>query len=199
MKLGIYGGSFDPVHVGHLLLAECCREELGLDEVWFVPAYQAPHKLGRQTTAIEHRYQMLLLATVGNAGFHVSSLEIDRQGTSYTVDTLEHIHATKPQAELYLLMGADTFQDLPNWRSPNRLCELAAPVVVHRRGQTPSGIAPILLAGNVQINARCVPMPLIELSSTELRERVASAQSIRYRTSAAVEQYIAEHGLYQRK
>lgn len=197
MKLGIYGGSFDPVHWGHLLLAECCREALDLDEVWFVPAYQAPHKLGRQVTATEHRYQMLLLATAGHAGFRVSSLEIDRQGTSFTVDTLEQLHIAMPHAELYLLMGADTFQDLPNWRLPTRVCELAVPVVVHRRGQGAQELAPILLSEHLQITARRVQMPLIELSSTELRERVAVGQSIRYRTFAAVEQYIAQHGLYQ--
>jgi len=197
MKLGIYGGSFDPVHWGHLLLAECCREALALDEVWFVPAYRAPHKTDQRSASSEHRTQMLRLAAAGHPGFRVSTVEIDRQGTSYTVETLEQIRALHPSATLHLLMGADTFHDLPNWRSPDRVCELAAPVVVHRRGPWPQEVDTIALPSLTWISAQQVSMPTIDLSSTELRQRVANGQSIRYRTPSAVEVYIAQHGLYR--
>jgi nicotinate-nucleotide adenylyltransferase len=188
MKLGIYGGSFDPIHWGHLMLAECCREALELDQVWFVPAYQPPHKQ-RQLAAAEHRQAMLELATGGYPRFHVCNIELARQGTSFTVDTLEAIHELHPTARLYLLMGGDTLLDLPHWRRPERICELAQPVVVQRRGAAP--------IESPAIEVERVEMPMIELSSTEIRDRVLHGRSIRYRTSAAVEQYILQHALYR--
>lgn len=196
MKLGIYGGSFDPIHWGHLMLAECCRESLELDQVWFIPAHQPPHKQDRKLSSPEHRQQMLLLATAGNPAFHVSNVELERPGTSYTVDTIEQIHLDQPTAELFLLMGADTLRDLPNWRTPARICELAQAVVVHRGGQAQLDPEPVVLPSGDTVVPRHVQMPLIELSSTEVRERVRTGRSIRYRTTAAVEQYIRQHGLY---
>ena len=130
MRLGIFGGSFNPVHYGHLLLAESCREACALDEVWLVPAAVPPHKQGVVLAPAKARLEMLELALAGNEHLRPSSIELDRGGVSYTVDTLARIAAEKPGATLFLLMGADSLADLPTWREPARICSLATPVVV---------------------------------------------------------------------
>ena len=117
-RLGIFGGSFDPVHYAHLLLAESCREQCNLDEVWLLPAASAPHKLQRQPTSARHRVEMLRLAIGGHRALHVSTLEIDRGGISYTFETLEAIHQQSPETELFFLMGADSLEDLPHLAQP---------------------------------------------------------------------------------
>ena len=137
MRIGIYGGSFDPVHYGHLLLAEACREQCRLDEVWFLPAAVAPHKRDREPAAAEHRAAMLDLATAGHPAFRVSRYEIDRGGVNYTVETLEHFTAEDASRELFLLVGADMLNDLPNWRRAKDVCRLALPVAVRRAGSPP--------------------------------------------------------------
>jgi nicotinate-nucleotide adenylyltransferase len=200
MRLGIYGGSFDPVHYGHLLLAECCRESLRLDEVWLVPAAVPPHKQDRQRAAGKARLEMLELALSGHEQLRASSLEIDRGGVSYTVDTLAAMREQHPAATLFLLMGADSLHDLPTWREPARICELAFPAVV-RRGGAPEPdffvLAPLVTRQRLaEIKAAQVRMPLIELSSTDLRQRAAAGHSLRYRTPRAVEKYIETHRLY---
>lgn len=201
MRLGIFGGSFDPVHYGHLLLAESCREQCRLDRVWLLPAASAPHKQDRGTASARHRTEMLRLALGGHPTIEVNTMEIDRGGVSYTVDTLAAAHDQEPQAELFLLMGADTLEDLPNWRAPGRICELAIPVVVRRAGsaephyESLAGVAPpsrLELFRQFQVT-----MPIVELASTEIRARVANGLSIRYRTPRAVEKYIQTHGLYR--
>src|SRR5262245_62009417 len=120
-RLGIFGGSFDPVHNGHLLLAECCREQCRLDEVWFLPAAAPPHKLGHVLAPAKARIEMLELAISGHEAFRVSPLEIERGGVSYTVETLRAIALQEPQAALFLLMGADSLRDLPTWREPEEI------------------------------------------------------------------------------
>jgi len=201
MRLGIYGGSFDPVHYGHLLLAENCREECRLDEVWFVPAQVSPHKLDREMTPSRQRVEMLELALAGNERLKVSTLEIDRGGVSYTVDTLRSIQAEQPQDELFLLMGADSLRDLLTWREPAEICRLACPIVIRRSGAPEPDLAILVdlvpehrLAA---IRAQQVKMPLIELSSSDLRQRATASQSLRFRTPRAVEEYIRAHGLYR--
>jgi nicotinate-nucleotide adenylyltransferase len=201
MRLGLYGGSFDPVHYGHLLLAECCRETLHLDEVWLIPAAVPPHKQSREQAAGKHRLEMLELALAGHEQIKASRLEIDRGGVSYTIDTLAEINATHPGAQLFLLMGADSLNDLPTWRQPARICELSIPAVVRRGGASPpdfSVLAPLVSAERLAlIRTAQVQMPLIELSSTELRERAALGKSLRYRTPRAVEKYVETHQLYR--
>jgi nicotinate-nucleotide adenylyltransferase len=201
MRLGLFGGSFDPVHYGHLLLAECCRETLRLDEVWLMPAAVPPHKQERVLAPAKHRLQMLELALAGHEQILVSSLEIDRGGVSYTVQTLATIREAKPQAETYLLMGADSLRDLPTWREPARICELSIPAVVRRGGASEPdfGILAELVSPQrlALIRAAQVEMPLVELSSTDLRRRAAAGQSLRFRTPRAVEKYIETHKLYQ--
>jgi nicotinate-nucleotide adenylyltransferase len=201
MRLGLYGGSFDPVHYGHLLLAECCREALSLDEVWLIPAAVPPHKQGRELAASKHRYEMLELALGGHERLKASRMELDRGGLSYTVDTLAAVLKLHPAATLYFLMGADSLHDLPNWREPKRICELSIPTVV-RRGGAPEpdfGVLSSLVSAErlTEIRSAQVQMPLIELSSTDLRHRAGNGLSLRFRTPRAVEQYIQTQSLYR--
>ena len=201
MRLGLFGGSFDPVHYGHLLLAECCREQCRLGQVWFFPAGVPPHKQGRELTAASSRIEMLQLAVAGDEGFVVNRYEVDRGGVSYTVDTLRHIRAEDPDAELFLLLGADMLDDLPTWREAARVCELATPITVARPGvgqpdfNCLAGVAPPERIDLIRRHQ--VEMPEVGFSSTEIRRRVADGLSIRYRTPRAVEKYIQTHQLYQ--
>jgi nicotinate-nucleotide adenylyltransferase len=203
MRLGLFGGSFDPVHYGHLILAECCREQCWLDAVWFMPAAVPPHKQGQSLSPAAERIEMLKLAIGGHESFAVYSGEIDRGGVSYTVDTLQKLYSEDPRRELFLLMGADSLADLPNWREPERICELAIPVVASRAGvpDQDDTVLDRLMSGERLAAARqCrVETPVIELSATEIRRRVGAGQSIRFRTPRAVEKYIETHGLYRRK
>jgi nicotinate-nucleotide adenylyltransferase len=201
MRLGIYGGSFDPVHFGHLLLAECCREQCGLDQVWFVPASVPPHKQLGAIASAAARVDMLKLAIGGHEAFVVSTIETERGGVSYTVDTLESVRRQQPEAELFFLMGADSLADFSTWREPARICELAAPIVVRRAGTAEPDYAvlgPLVPAARLEAIRRLrVEMPVIDLSASDLRRRVAASLSIRYRTSRAVEKYIEANGLYR--
>jgi nicotinate-nucleotide adenylyltransferase len=202
MRLGIFGGSFDPVHLGHLLLAESCREQCGLDHVWFLPAAQAPHKKARKPTAAKHRLAMLELALAGHAAMTVSSLEIDRGGVSYTVETLRAVRDSQPDAQRFLLLGADSLGDLPSWYEAAEICQLATPVVVRRRPGAPEPdfdvLSPLLPPPRLaELRACQVVSPLIELDSSGIRQRVADGLSIRYRVPRAVEKYIETHGLYR--
>jgi nicotinate-nucleotide adenylyltransferase len=201
MKLGIFGGSFDPIHYGHLLLAESAREQLALDQVWFIPAAVAPHKQSKTATSSKQRIEMLELAIAGHEAFRLSTLEIDRGGVSYTVDTLQDIHEQLPEAELFLLMGADSLADLLTWREPERICELAWPVVSRRADAPEPDFATlahlVTPARLLQMEALRLQMPIIQFSSTDLRARAAEGRSLRYRTPPAVEQYIRAQGLYR--
>jgi nicotinate-nucleotide adenylyltransferase len=201
MRLGIFGGTFDPVHYGHLLLAELCREACRLDRVWFVPAAVAPHKTTQPVTPPEHRLEMLQLAIGGHEAFEICRLEIDRGGVNYTYQTLEHIARQHPQHERFLLLGGDSLDELPAWRHPERICQLATLVAVRRPGYPPpdwSRLAGLAPPERLQHFARHeVVMPLVGISSTDLRQRVAAGRTIRYQTPRAVEKYIQAHGLYR--
>ncbi len=200
MRLGIFGGTFDPIHYGHLLLAESCREQCRLDAIWFMPASVPPHKQGRTVSDAETRIELLQLAIGGHEAFSVSRLEIDRGGVSFTVETLATIHAELPDAELFLLMGADTLEDLPNWREPRRILELATPAVVHRAGSAAprfEAIAEFVAVERLQaIQKFQVEMPVIGISSTDIRRRAAEGRSIRYMTPRGVEKCIEARKLY---
>jgi nicotinate-nucleotide adenylyltransferase len=201
MRLGILGGSFDPVHYGHLLLAESCREQCRLDAVWFVPAAVPPHKQDCTLSPGAERVEMLKLAIGGHEAFSVCTWEIDRGGVSYTVETLQHLQNEDPGRELFFLMGADSLADLPTWREPERICSLAIPAVVRRAGSPEpddSVLAKLMSLERLTIaRQHRVEMPTIDLSATEIRRRVSAGQSIRYRTPRAVEKYIETHGLYR--
>lgn len=199
-RLGIFGGTFDPVHYAHLLLAETCREQCELDEVWLMPAFTSPHKLKHEAAPARQRVEMLRLAIGGHDRLQVSTMEIDRGGVSYTVDTLEAIHRQLPESELFLLMGADSLEDLPHWHAPERICELAVPVGVRRSGLPEPSLQALQQLVSPQRLARFeraqVSMPMMELASSDLRSRVERGLSIRYRTPRAVETYIQTQGLY---
>ena len=205
MRIGVYGGSFDPVHIGHLLLAECCREQAGLDRVLFVPAATQPHKQDRRLADPQHRVDMLRLATGGHPAFDVATLEIDRGGVSYTVDTLASLRAAHPDDELCLLLGPDALAGLPTWREPRRIAELATLVAVERESlddlraaATTAGLTELLGADRLAtLLDRRVRMPAIGIRASDLRAAVAAGRSIRYRTPRAVEAFIAAHGLYR--
>ncbi len=207
MRLGILGGTFDPVHFGHLLLAESCRERLELEAVWFLPAALPPHKRHREPTPAMTRVEMLELALGGHATFSVCRYEADRGGVNYTVDTLAALKQQEPSREMFFLMGADSLCDLPTWKEPGQICQLATLVVVERSlaGGSLQGdecdLAP--LAGVLSteqldaVRAHRVGMPRIDLSSSDIRRRVAEGRSIRYRTPRSVEKYIETHGLFR--
>jgi nicotinate-nucleotide adenylyltransferase len=205
MRIGVYGGSFDPVHLGHLLLAECCREQAGLDRVLFVPAATQPHKQDRRLADPQHRIDMLRLATGGHPAFDVATLEIDRGGVSYTVDTLASLRAAHPDDELCLLLGPDALAGLPTWREPRRIADLATLVAVEREtlddlsaAAAAAGLSDLLGAERLAtLLDRRVRMPAIGIRASDLRAAVAAGRSIRYRTPRAVEAFIATHGLYR--
>jgi nicotinate-nucleotide adenylyltransferase len=200
MRLGLFGGSFDPVHYGHLRLAEQCRAQANLDEVWLIPAATQPHKPGGPQASAKDRLRMLELAIEDYPDLHVSRIEIDRGGVSYTVDTLRAIQKKLSQAELFLLMGADTLRDLPNWREPAEICRLATPLVVHRAGEPPPDfdalVALVSLDQLERIRGLEVEMPAVDVSSTEIRLRVSRHMSIDGMTPRKVAEYIATNNLY---
>src|SRR5437016_3723431 len=134
MRLGVFGGTFDPVHLGHLILAEQCREQAKLDQVLFVPAARPPHKLDRELTKLQQRVEMLALAISGQPAFKIDEREQKRPGPSYTYATLEELRQDDPSAELFLIVGADSLHDLPGWVQPRRILELATLLVVPRTG-----------------------------------------------------------------
>ena len=200
MRLGVFGGTFDPIHIGHLILAEHCRDACRLDRVLIVPAGQPPHKSGRRITPAKLRREMVELAIAGHAAFGVSTIELDRDGPSYSADTLAELARQHPDAELFFLIGADSLLDLPNWYQPSRVLSLATLVVATRPGSVLPDLAPVhselehdrLDAGHRQI----VEIPAVHISSGALRERVAAGQTIRYLVPRAVECFIETHKLY---
>jgi nicotinate-nucleotide adenylyltransferase len=200
MRLGLYGGTFDPVHFGHLLLAETCREAASLDEVWFVPTGTPPHKPGVVISPAKARREMLELALAGLPQFHVSRIEMDRPGPHYTVETLRLLKAERPDNELFLLIGADSLHELHTWREPTEIARLATIVAVNR-GSAPAAIEvnakEYLLEFGVTVPVQTVQMPPIGISATDIRRRVAADRSIRFQTPRAVEQYIRAHQLYR--
>src|SRR5438270_13637789 len=134
MRVGVFGGTFDPVHLGHLILAEQCREQARLDQVWFIPAARPPHKSDRPLTPFAQRVEMLALALAGQPSFRIDELEKDRPGWSYTADTLAEVHRRHPGDEFLLLIGSDTLHDLRHWHDPARVAALAIFLVVARPG-----------------------------------------------------------------
>lgn len=201
MRLGLLGGTFDPIHIGHLLLAEFCREQCRLDQVWFMPAAIPPHKQDWTVTSADQRCEMIELALGGFPEFALCRREIERGGVSYTAETLAALRAEDPSRELFFLMGADSLADLPGWHRPADICRLAWPTVV-RRADAPEPnfdvLAELVDPQRLQaIRQQRVEMPRFDLSSREIRRRVAAGESIRFQTTRAVEKYIETAGLYR--
>jgi nicotinate-nucleotide adenylyltransferase len=196
MRLGLFGGTFDPIHHGHLILADQCRESCELDRVWFVVAGVPPHKPGGRT-AVAHRLEMVRIAIAGNAAFVVSDIEATRPGPHYSVETLEAVHRGHPDDDLFFLIGADSLADLPSWREPERIARLATIVVVNRPGLEEVDPARLPDFGPGSHRVCSVTIPPVGIASSDLRLRIARGRSIRYMAPRGVEAYIDAHGLYR--
>lgn len=196
-RLGIMGGTFDPVHLGHLACAEQVREQLSLDAVLFVPTGTPVFKLGTSVTPAEHRLRMVELAIKKNSAFDVSPIEIDRGGNTYTVDTLRQLRAHFPEnVELYFITGADAAATILQWREPVAIASLARVVAVNRPGyELPDAQKKLFAERGLRVEY--VEITPLEISSSELRTRVERGQSIRYLTRPRVVEYIEKHGLYR--
>lgn len=199
LRLGVYGGTFDPPHLGHLILAETAADSLTLDRVLFVPAGQPPHKNAADVRAEAwHRLAMVERAIAGNPRFATSRVDIDRPGPHYTVDMLRLLHRDHPDADLIFLIGADSLRDLPAWSRPAELIELAQLGVMRRPGAEPDLSELERTLPGLSARVQWVDAPLIDISATEIAHRIAAGRSVRYRLPDAVCSYIAEHGLYRK-
>lgn len=200
LRIGIMGGSFDPIHHGHLVAAEGARCEYGLDRVLFIPAARSPHKTDRQITAGRHRLLMVELATVSNPWFGVSTLELDRPAPSYTVDTLRALRAEMgPEAELYFVTGADAILEILRWKDPEELLTAARFVAATRPGYPEERLDAVLGRLPLRLRQRVIRLqvPALAISSTDLRQRVREGRSIKYLVPETVEDYIYKHELYR--
>lgn len=199
MKQGVFGGTFDPIHMGHLVVAEEARVQLGLDEVLFVPAGRPWFKSEMPMTEAKHRLAMVEMAIASNPTFRPSKIEMCRPGPSYTVDTLETLHDDLGEdAQLYVVLGADALSELERWHRPRRILELATVVGVTRPSHRSVDLGRLSASlGSAGDRLRLLEGPLIEVSGTEIRRRVHEGISIRYLVPDAVEAYIEEHRLYQ--
>ncbi len=199
MRIGVMGGTFDPIHLGHLVTAEAVRHRFGLQQVVFVPTGRPPHKEGSAVSSAEHRYVMTFLAVVSNPQFSVSRVEIDRPGYSYTYDTMLSLgEVYGPDCELYFITGADVMRDIHTWHRADELMTLCHFVAASRPGyglndyMAQIDIERIRQRGHIHL----LEVPAMAISSTDLRRRVRGAEPIRYLVPEAVENYIYEHGLY---
>lgn len=199
MRIGIMGGTFDPIHWGHLVTAEAARHQYALDQVLFVPSGQPPHKQGRKVSSAEHRYLMTFLAIANNPVFHISRLEIDRPGFSYTFDTVNHIKKEYGQdTELYFITGADVMRDILTWYRAEQLLKICHFVAASRPGFTlldymaHHDLDRFRRSGSIHL----IEVPAMAISSTDLRRRIAVGEPIRYLVPEAVENYIYKNKLY---
>jgi len=186
--VGLFGGSFDPIHHGHLLVAQAAAEVLGLDEIRFVPAREQPFKVGAHAATAEDRAIMVERAIAGSLGMRLEGLELDRPGPSYTIDTLRAVRAREPGTRFVLLVGRDAAMGVPRWHEAPELSRLARVVAFGRVGATAGALPP---------GIECITVPAVEISSTAVRERVRRGQSIRYWVPDAVAEFIASRGLYR--
>jgi len=201
-RIGIFGGSFNPIHTAHLILAEHAREEAGLERVLFLPAKQPPHKPSTPLASAEDRLRMVQLATEGNPAFEASALELERSGPSYTLLTVRQLREQAgPNVCLHLIVGADSIADMPNWWRARELVEQVELIGLPRPhvdletvGLLDEAFGPEAAR---RLRSSLIRAPLIELSATEVRRRVREGRSVRYLVPAAVRDYILRHGLYR--
>lgn len=193
MRIGVLGGTFDPPHIAHLILAEQAREQVALDEVWFIPAGDPWRKASRKVSPAVHRLAMTRLAVEGVSGFLVDDCEIKRDGPTYTVDTLRDLRKRIDEDdELFLLLGEDALADVPHWHEPERLADHAYMVVAPREGAESPETLPFDAIRVVRIE-----MPYVAVSSTDLRARARLGHSLRFLVPEAVAAYIEDNELYQ--
>jgi nicotinate-nucleotide adenylyltransferase len=191
VRLGVMGGTFDPIHHGHLVAASEVAAEFGLDEVVFVPTGRPWQKAEMDVSPAEHRYLMTVIATASNPRFTVSRVDVDRPGVTYTIDTLRDLHARRPESELFFITGADALAQILTWKDIGELWELAHFVGVTRPGHTLSD------SGLPQDGVSLLEVPAMAISSTDCRTRVAAGEPVWYLVPDGVVQYIAKHHLYR--
>jgi nicotinate-nucleotide adenylyltransferase len=198
-KLGILGGTFDPIHFGHLLAAEWAGEAFGLDELVFIPAARPPHKDPAGVIDGHHRYRMVELAIEDNPAFSVSSLELERSGYSYTIDTVRHYLQSDPQLDIRFILGVDALQLIYSWKDVTQLLKLCRFIVVTRPGYQLDRSDPVFETVPAEIwdRVELLSIPGVEISSSEIRCRVAAGQSIRYLLPSPVADYIDKNHLYR--
>lgn len=200
MRIGVFGGSFDPVHIGHLWIAEAAQEAFGLTQLHWVPAAQSPLKSDAPTATGSQRVTMLQLALAGLEGHEIDERELHRGDVSYTLDTIKELTGELPEVEWLMIIGSDSLATIGQWHQPESLLQMVIPAVVRRGGEPPPDFS--VLRGLVSeerietFRSNVIPMPLIEISSSELRQRVAQGRSIRFRTPRAVEAFIEAERLY---
>lgn len=200
IKIGVMGGTFDPIHYGHLAAAEAARVEFGLRKVIFMPAGNPPHKWLKEISDAEHRYRMTALAISSNSGFEVSRLEVDKSGISYTFDTMKQLKKTYGEAsDIYFIIGADTVMELLTWHKIGELLTLCKFITVTRPGFNNREMEQMIEEISSKYNEEiiCLEVPLLEISSTDIRERVRDGRSVKYLLPEEVEAYIFENGLYK--
>lgn len=192
-KIGIMGGTFDPVHIGHLIAAETALDKGGLDEVWFIPTADPPMKNKVPLADAGHRYEMVLLAIQGHARFRALDMELKRGGVSYSYDTVNALRLRFPEGKFSYIIGSDRMNDLPGWHRIRELAELVHFIGFERPSDKPAIES---LPAYLQEAVLMLEMPQIGISSTEVRERLRTGQSVRYLVPAAVYEYLRRHGLY---
>ncbi len=196
-RLGIMGGTFDPIHYGHLVTAEQAREALDLDIVLFMTAGAPAFKLDRSVSDAEDRYAMTVLATAANPSFIASRLEIDREGTTYTVDTLRCLREHYPEnVKLHFITGADAILDIVTWHDADDIARLATLIAATRPGYDIARAKARIESSGIEFDVRYIQIPALSISSTNIRERVRAGKSIRYLTSESVLGFIRKNALY---
>lgn len=199
MKVGIFGGSFDPVHTGHLVLAEHVREEAGLEKLIFLPAYESPFKVGKSGADSMQRLEMTRLATAGNGSFSVSAADVEKGRVSYTVDLMAELAAMYPEDRLYFVAGTDSFLGIEKWMGAERLLTGYGFVVGTRPGYRDEELAAYAeyIRQKYGTEVITVTIPKVDISSTDIRSRCKKNRSIKYLVPEGVERYIIENGLYR--
>jgi nicotinate-nucleotide adenylyltransferase len=197
MKIGIMGGTFDPPHIGHLVIADQARAQLALDKVWFAPVGQPPHKNSLRVSAAQHRIAMTRLAIRDNPHFELSLADVERPTPHYITTLFESLLAQQPEVDWYLIMGGDSLAELPRWYRPARLLQLVRLAVAHRPGfQLDLAQLESQLPG-LSARVAWVDSPMIDLASRDLQRRAREGLPLRYAVTREVADYIAEHHLYQ--
>jgi len=199
--LGILGGTFDPIHYGHMVAAECARDAFDLDEVVFIPAAIPPHKLGQEIADGRHRLHMVRMAVNSDPHFSASGVELDREGPSYTVDTVEYFLRDASVEKLYFILGVDALLLFNTWKDVDRLVDMCEFIVVSRPGydlnrdsEAFRQVTPLMWS-----KVRTLNIPGLHISSSDIRKRIARGETVKYLIPSPVEEYILEHGLYVKK
>lgn len=198
MKIGIMGGTFDPIHTGHLIIGEYARTTLDLDKIIFIPVGLPPHKDNSKVSTSSRRLEMTKLAINSNSYFYLSSIEVDRKEITYTIDTIKELKNIYKEDELYFVIGGDSLFEIEKWKDFDQLIRLCKFVVLERPGRTTEEIEQkkLELKLSYKIELEKIHSPLIDISSTEIRERVKNNLSIKYLVPESVETYIIHHKLY---